>query len=256
MTVKFTDSNGNDLDDVFELAPSEWYSIYNKAVGQDFDVNSRVTAVPAGQYLTDASGQVDLLKRYLWKGYGTQATGGTGYAIGITVRSKDAQGNPTGSSREESIEFKYYAAANGSSGGAPNFSSSSQSQSSSFVFPVVQGNTVRNTTRGFSKSRPATTGSFPITSYSIVGTSTLVRNSGSFMTASFSGGQPTVSSTGVVSFNLYFNTAQNTYGTATFTVVVKTKATNAMGDSNTATTTFSISAERDFGGGGGGGPGL
>jgi len=250
VATKFYDISGTDLDDVFELAPDEAHSVHAKLNGILWDPvgNERVISFAANQFVTD-NAPTDLFKRYLWKDFGAVGTGGAGFDGAVQVSAVNVStGQPTGSSRYEYIELRDYMAAKGSAGGEPTWASTSVTTAGSFTFPYTGGQSSSRESAYFHLSRPATVVGFPVLSYSIVGTPSLVETGGSSADANMLTNYPTVSSTGYITVGLDLFGIGG--GDTTFTVVVVTKATNVAGDSVNATTTFLITVSRTGNGGG------
>jgi hypothetical protein len=251
MATSFFDDAGRDLDDCFDLAPTEFYSIYNKVIGMQTDVNRYVHTNPeTNQFVTNAgNGVTDLLKRYLWKGHGTVGTKGTGYYPSVKSMyypNGSPNGSPQGGTEATSyLALKSMAATKGSSGGKPTFSPTSLTTNRTYTFPTLSGNVVTNVVFSNDQTRPAQVGSFPVTSYQVVGTPTIARTGGSsLMTGTFNG-TPVVNSGGSITAQTRFQCSTNSSVTSTFTVVVRTRAMNVIGWSDTATTTFTISVTRN-----------
>lgn len=246
MASGFYDSAGRDLDDVFELAPSYTYSVYNEQKGAMLG-SARVTDIAHNQLVTN-NNTTDLLKRYLHKNFGsTNTSKGGDFWVEYDIEFVDGNGNTEPSSRDTvNTRLNLLAATKGSSGGAPSWSS--------FVTinPAEYLMSSQSVTKDWASSGAATTGAFPITSYQIESFN-LSRNSGSTsIFVSWASGYPKVEGGGCrVRLNLF---ADGGSATAVWYADVVMTASNVKGKSNQRTYRFVIRLRyRSTGGGGGGG---
>ena len=239
MTTGFKALNGQDLDSLYELAPSEAYSIYGSIVGTTIDVDSSVSSVSAGQFMT-TNGVADLLKRYLWHEYGTnRASTFDGYVFRVT--GFDQSNN---SSLPEDLYLNRYGANIGSSGGVPTWSTSMSSSTKPTLYMSTNPQE-----KSFTISGSAQTGGFPITGYSIVSHTVTVTGSSGSIQHSMISGYPRTNSGGCdVKFSFFGDMS----GRLDLEVDVIMKAHNEAGSSANRTYRFLISADYSTGGKGGG----
>lgn len=222
MAAKFYNSAGTDLDTIYDLAPAESYSVFNRIIGLQVDVQAHITSVDVNQLYTD-NGVKDLLKRYLWKDYGTtQATSGF-YFTGNAFESG------TNQTWDEPFALHVYAAKKGSAGGVPTWSSLVTAAQPAWNM------TVASQTRQWAKSGAADTGGFPVTSYTIVSSS--ISTSNQLMGVGMTTGYPIINGGGcTISLDVFADDDHST----TVTVDVVMKAHNIIGSSSNRTYRFTI----------------
>jgi len=242
MTTSYKDLAGNDLDAVFELAPSEAYSIYANIVGEDLEPFERIVICSAGQMNTN-NGVTDLLKRYLWKGFGSAATS-TGHHIVVGAQLYDGQGDNVGPVHFLNTPLASWGAAINSSGGPPSWNTSTG---------IFTGNSLVEfgaNYKTFTMPLSVLASAFPITSYTITSTSVTFLSGNSIeFTGSYEGAR-------VNGSNLELDTKCFTDNSGSsgsqWRFIVKVKAHSVAGVSGYFTATFDITYNTHNVGGGGG----
>lgn len=250
MAIKIYATDGTDLDDVFELAPTTGTSAFERIrLGNAPNLPPDGDRWLRGGYVRGSNNQ-DIFDRYASKEYGS-GTSKT-VPIYITLDAADTYFKKNGLS-EDFLATSYLAAKGTCNFNPPSYSPSSATTNHSVTVPssssITTGTTIYYTP---SISYNAAFGS---PTYSIVSYTQPTRTSGSSSVACYMG-NPTINSSGRIS-----RTWQGAWtggagsGSAYFTANVVVKATNTFGDSNyfTLTTSCYVSVRYRSGGGG---PGL
>ena len=227
MASGFKDINGTDLDDLFELAPSLEYSIAKGEVRTPVGTQGdRITNIPSNQFQTN-NGEIDLMERYMHAKWGSVASS---TAFGFTYIAEaryDDNGKTMGPVYEYWRNLYRYAAAKGSGGTVPSWSTSSSSSAGGKIY--ITSDPSDQSYHNRTSSKTGTPNGFAISSYSIVAQSGITRTSGEYNIDLNKGNTWVVNSSGKVTCHIW--ASSSSAGTAYFSWWVDVKCYNAMGAS-------------------------